>query len=256
MNRHLQADKTGPVLIETGDGHKHYKKIRAVDGVSLAIPPGCCFGLLGPNGAGKTTLIEIIEDIIAPTSGSVFYKGRKRAAQFRQEVGIMFQQTALLSFLTVAETLETFSRLYDQTDDVDELIRLCHLDEVRNQPNDKISGGQKQRLLLAMALLNRPELIFLDEPSTGLDPQARRNLWDIIRQVKSKGKTIQPVHLPMELRKENIDRLSRGPSPRLDSKTVKEALIRSGGNKARAARYLGVGRATLYRFLKNFPDSA
>jgi len=190
MNRHFQSVETKPALIETVDVRKHYKQVRAVDGVSIAIPRGCCFGLLGPNGAGKTTLIELIEDIITPTSGSVLYKGQKRSSQFRQEVGIMFQQTALLSFLTVAETLETFSRLYDQTDDVDELIRLCHLNEVRSQPNDKISGGQKQRLLLAMALLNRPELIFLDEPSTGLDPQARRNLWDIIRRVKSKGKTI------------------------------------------------------------------
>ena len=190
MNRDLQAAKTTLPLLEIVEIEKRFKHVRAVDGVSLAIPAGCCFGLLGPNGAGKTTLIEIVEDIITPTSGSVLYKGRKRSAQFRQEVGIMFQQTALLSFLTVAETLETFRQLYDRTDDVDELIRLCHLGEVRNQLNDKISGGQKQRLLLAMALLNQPELIFLDEPSTGLDPQARRNLWDIIRRVKSRGKTI------------------------------------------------------------------
>ena len=102
----------------------------------------------------------------------------------------MFQQTALLSFLTVAETLETFSRLYDHTEAIDHLIHLCHLEEVKAQMNDKISGGQKQRLLLALALLNRPELVFLDEPSTGLDPQARRNLWDIIKTVKSQGRTI------------------------------------------------------------------
>jgi ABC-2 type transport system ATP-binding protein len=164
--------------------------VRAVDGVSFAIGRGSCFGLLGPNGAGKTTLIEIVEDIVAPTAGTVFYKGRQRSSQFRQEVGIMFQQTALLSFLSVAETLETFARLYERTDDVDALIRTCHLEEVRNRPNDRISGGQKQRLLLALALLNRPELVFLDEPSTGLDPQARHNLWDIIRRVKEQGKTI------------------------------------------------------------------
>jgi ABC-2 type transport system ATP-binding protein len=102
----------------------------------------------------------------------------------------MFQQTALLSYLTVVETLDTFSRLYDNTEPIDDLIRLCHLEEVKNRFNDKISGGQKQRLLLALALLNRPELVFLDEPSTGLDPQARRNLWDIIRAVKSQGRTI------------------------------------------------------------------
>jgi ABC-2 type transport system ATP-binding protein len=177
-------------LIEVRRIEKRYRQVRAVDGVNLAIGRGSCFGLLGPNGAGKTTLIEIIEDIIAPTAGIVLYKGRPRSSQFRQEVGIMFQQTALLSFLTVAETLETFARLYEQTDDTNALIRTCHLNEVKNRANDKISGGQKQRLLLALALLNRPELVFLDEPSTGLDPQARHNLWNIIRNVKGQGKTI------------------------------------------------------------------
>lgn len=177
-------------LIEVIDIQKRYQRLRAVDGVSLSIGRGSCFGLLGPNGAGKTTLIEIIEDIIDPTGGTILYKGASRAAQFRQEVGIMFQQTALLSFLTVAETLQTFSRLYDNTEPISHLIQLCHLEEVKGQLNDKISGGQKQRLLLALALLNRPELVFLDEPSTGLDPQARRNLWDIIKTVKSQGRTI------------------------------------------------------------------
>ncbi len=177
-------------LLETVDIYKHYKGLRAVDGVSLTVPHGSCFGLLGPNGAGKTTLIEIVEDIIAPTSGTVFYKGKPRSAQFRQEIGIMFQQTALLSFLTVDETLQTFGQLFDHTENVADLIRLCHLEDVRRRPNDHISGGQKQRLLLALALLNRPELVFLDEPSTGLDPQARRNLWDIIATIKSQGRTV------------------------------------------------------------------
>jgi ABC-2 type transport system ATP-binding protein len=177
-------------LLEVIDIRKDYKQLFAVDGVSLTISRGSCFGLLGPNGAGKTTLVEIVEDIIAPTSGTVLYKGARRAAQFRQEVGIMFQQTALLSYLTVVETLETFSRLYDNTETIDHLIQLCHLGEVKAQLNDKISGGQKQRLLLALALLNRPDLVFLDEPSTGLDPQARRNLWDIIKAVKSQGRTV------------------------------------------------------------------
>jgi len=187
------SHKTMPsdaALIEVIRIEKRYRKVRAVDGVSLAIGRGSCFGLLGPNGAGKTTLIEIIEDIIAPTAGTVLYKGRQRSSQFRQEVGIMFQQTALLSFLTVVETLETFARLYERTDDVNALIRTCHLEDVKDRANDKISGGQKQRLLMALALLNRPELIFLDEPSTGLDPQARHNLWNIIRNVKKQGKTI------------------------------------------------------------------
>lgn len=177
-------------LLDIIDIQKDYRGLRAVDGVSLSIGRGTCFGLLGPNGAGKTTLIEIIEDIIPASAGTVLYKGAPRASGFRQEVGIMFQQTTLLSFLTVAETLDTFRQLYDRTESVDHLIGLCHLKEVKNQLNDKISGGQKQRLMLALALLNRPELVFLDEPSTGLDPQARRNLWDIIKAVKSQGRTI------------------------------------------------------------------
>ncbi|BBO87726.1 ABC transporter ATP-binding protein [Desulfosarcina ovata] len=177
-------------LLEITDVRKQYKSLCAVDGVSLSIDPGTCFGLLGPNGAGKTTLIEIVEDIIRPTSGTVRYKGHPRGSNFRQEVGIMFQQTALFSYMTVFETLKTFARLYDHCDDIDRLIRLCYLNEVGQQLNDRISGGQKQRLLLALALLNRPDLIFLDEPSTGLDPQARRNMWDIITTIKAQGRTI------------------------------------------------------------------
>lgn len=169
---------------------KKFKDVIAVDDVSLLISTGVCFGLLGPNGAGKTTLIEVIEDIISPTSGEVFYKRKPRTSSFREEVGIQFQQTALLSFLTVRETLATFQKLYQKTDDVEELMNVCHLKEIQNQYNDKISSGQKQRLLLSLALINKPELMVLDEPSTGLDPQARRNLWNIIEKVKEQGKTI------------------------------------------------------------------
>jgi ABC-2 type transport system ATP-binding protein len=177
-------------IIEALGITKRYNKITAVDDLNLTVPQGICFGLLGPNGAGKTTLIEIIEDIIEPTAGRVLYQGSERTPSFREQIGIMFQQTALLAFMTVQETLTTFQSLYRQTIEIDELIALCHLDDIRKQMNDKISGGQRQRLLLALALINQPHLLFMDEPSTGLDPQARRNLWDIINQVKSQGKTI------------------------------------------------------------------
>jgi ABC-2 type transport system ATP-binding protein len=177
-------------IIETVEVTKHYGKLVAVDHLSLAVPRGGCFGLLGPNGAGKTTLLEIIEDIIAPTSGQVLYDGKDRTASFREQIGIMFQQTALLSFSTVQETLSTFQSLYSVSYGIEELIELCHLNDIRNQFNDRISGGQRQRLLFALALINQPNLIFLDEPSTGLDPQARRNLWEIVDSVKSQGKTI------------------------------------------------------------------
>ena len=169
---------------------KQYGKLLAVDHLNLAVPQGTCFGLLGPNGAGKTTLIEIIEDIIAPSSGQILYKGSYRTADFRQQIGIMFQQTALLAYMSVQETLATFQSLYSESYDIESLIKLCHLGDIRKQLNDKISGGQRQRLLVALALINRPSLVFLDEPSTGLDPQARRNLWDIVNNIKSQGKTI------------------------------------------------------------------
>jgi ABC-2 type transport system ATP-binding protein len=177
-------------IIEAVEVTKRYGKLVAVDHLSLAVPQGGCFGLLGPNGAGKTTLIEIIEDIIAPTSGQVLYQGKARTGAFREQIGIMFQQTALLAFSTVQETLSTFQSLYSVSYGIEELIELCHLNDIRRQLNDKISGGQRQRLLFALALINQPNLIFLDEPSTGLDPQARRNLWEIVDSVKSQGKTI------------------------------------------------------------------
>ncbi len=195
-------------IIETRNITKHYGKIAAVNNLSLAVPKGICFGLLGPNGAGKTTLIEIIEDIIEPTSGQILFQGVERNPLFREQIGIMFQHTALLAFMTVEETLTTFQSLYTQSYDIEELIKLCHLNDIRNQLNDKISGGQRQRLLLALALINRPDLLFLDEPSTGLDPQARRNLWDIINQIKSQGKTIILTTHYMEEAQQLCDQLA------------------------------------------------
>jgi ABC-2 type transport system ATP-binding protein len=177
-------------LLEVKNLVKKYRTVVAVNGASFSVEKGVCFGLLGPNGAGKTTTIEVIEDVIPPTSGEIIYKGKSRSASFKDEVGIQFQQTSLLSFLTVRETLETFQNLYRHTTNIDQLVELCHLGEFQHQYNDKISGGQRQRFLLAMALINQPELLFLDEPSTGLDPQARRNLWDLIQQIKKEGKTI------------------------------------------------------------------
>ncbi|OHD64200.1 MAG: ABC transporter ATP-binding protein [Spirochaetes bacterium RBG_13_51_14] len=177
-------------ILEVKDLKKHFPEVKAVDGISFSIEPGICFGLLGPNGAGKTTAIEVIEGILRPTAGEIFYKGGRRGSTFKNEVGIQFQNTELPQFLTVKETLLTFRNLYDRAADMDYLITTCRLEEILTRDNRKISGGQKQRLLLAMALANDPELIFLDEPTTGLDPQARRHLWEIVRQIKSQKKTI------------------------------------------------------------------
>ena len=169
---------------------KHYPGVIAVDSIDLSIPKGICFGLLGPNGAGKTTTIEILEGIHLPTSGTVLYKGEPLGSRYREEVGIQFQHTSLQEFLTVRETLELFERLYHRTVPIAELIELCSLADIINRDTRKLSGGQRQRLLLALALINDPDLIFLDEPTTGLDPQARRNFWDLVKLVKSRNKTI------------------------------------------------------------------
>ncbi len=177
-------------LLEVDSLRKTYGSLTAVDGVSFDIQPGVCFGLLGPNGAGKTTTIEIIEDIENPDSGEILYKGKPRSTLFREEIGIQFQETALPSYLTVEETLKTFRSLYRNPMAMNAAIELCSLQDITAKYNDKVSGGQKKRLLLAMALINQPNLIFLDEPSTGLDPQARLDLWKIVKQVKNQGKTI------------------------------------------------------------------
>jgi ABC-2 type transport system ATP-binding protein len=177
-------------IISTTNLVKHYPGVIAVDGINLSIPQGICFGLLGPNGAGKTTTIEMLEGIHQPSSGAVLYKGAPLDKRYREEVGIQFQHTALQEFLTVHETLQLFERLYHHTIPLPELIALCALQDILNRDTRKLSGGQRQRLLLALALINDPELIFLDEPTTGLDPQARRNFWDLVTLVKSRNKTI------------------------------------------------------------------
>jgi ABC-2 type transport system ATP-binding protein len=178
-----------PVL-EAKNIVKIYPGVTAVDHVSIIIEPGACFGLLGPNGAGKTTIIEIMEGIKQPTSGSTLYKGEPVGARFRKEAGIQFQVTSLQEYLTVRETLHLFENLYPKTMDINEVIRLCALEEFLDRDNRKLSGGQRQRLLMALALINDPEVLFLDEPTTGLDPQSRRNFWDLIKLVQSRHKTI------------------------------------------------------------------
>lgn len=177
-------------MLEIIDLVKHYPKVHAVNGLSFSVTEGHCFGLLGPNGAGKTTTIEMMEGITQPTSGQVIYNGQPLGAQFRREAGIQFQATALQDNLTVLETLKLFHGLYEQPLPLDWLIEACALGAYLQNDNRKLSGGQRQRLLLAIALVNDPSIVFLDEPTTGLDPQARRNFWDLISRIKQQGKTI------------------------------------------------------------------
>ena len=169
---------------------KQYPEVLAVNEVSFEVRAGKCFGLLGPNGAGKTTTVEIIEGVTPATAGEVYYFGKLAGNKFREEVGIQFQNTALQDYLTVRETLQMFRSLYDRKADLEHIIRECSLEELQDRDNRKLSGGQRQRLFLAVALVNKPRVVFLDEPTTGLDPQARRNFWDLVRRIQSDGTTV------------------------------------------------------------------
>lgn len=213
-------------ILEVSGLRKVYASTVAVDDVSLTIYPGTCLGLLGPNGAGKTTTIEIIEDIVEPSSGTIYYKGRRRRNSFREEVGIQFQHTSLLNYLSVEETIRTFISLYGNPEDFDTLVRRCELGSLLQRRNNKLSGGQQQRLMLALALVNRPSLVFLDEPSTGLDPQSRRNLWQIVDQIKDEGKTIILTTHSMEEAEYLCDRIAIMDRGRIIAEGSPEELIR------------------------------
>jgi ABC-2 type transport system ATP-binding protein len=172
---------------------KAYKDVIAVDGIDLEVRAGECFGLLGPNGAGKTTTIEICEGLTAADSGDVAVLGmhwESDARELRQRLGIQLQETQLSEKLTVIETIRLFRSFFRQGPETSEVIAQVQLGEKRNSRVGGLSGGQKQRLALACALVGDPEFLFLDEPTTGLDPQARRQLWELIEQFKLAGRTI------------------------------------------------------------------
>ena len=177
-------------LLEARRLIKHYREVKAVDGVSFSIPKGVCFGLLGPNGAGKTTTVEMIEGILPPTSGETLYLGSPIDERFRNDAGIMFQSTALQDYIRVNEALRLFQSFYRRTRPLEELIERCALGEFLDRDVQRLSGGQRQRLLLAIALVNDPQILFLDEPTTGLDPQSRRNFWQLVHDIKEERKTL------------------------------------------------------------------
>jgi len=185
------ANPSSALLVQ--DLRKYYGDVRAVDGLDLDVGAGECFGLLGPNGAGKTTTIEICEGLLQPDSGRVELLGLRwdhDEDELRQRLGIQLQETQLADKLTVAEVVRLFRSFYERGRTVDEVIRLVQLEEKRDGRVGKLSGGQKQRLALACAIVGDPDLLFLDEPTTGLDPQSRRQLWGLITDFKSRGRTI------------------------------------------------------------------
>ena len=161
-------------LLEVKNLYKSYGSIKAVRGLSFTVGYGECFGLLGPNGAGKSTTIELIEQILKPDSGGIYYKGKLVGQSFLEEFGAQFQTTALFPYLSVRETLETYSRLYKKRVSVDHLLKLCQLESFAHQKHEKISGGQRQRLAIARALARKPEILILDEATSSLDSESER----------------------------------------------------------------------------------
>ena len=172
---------------------KSYGQVRAVEGLDLEVRTGECFGLLGPNGAGKTTTIEICEGLLDRDSGDLELLGmtwERDAPALRERLGIQLQDTQLSEKLTVTETLELFRSFYKNGRPVEDVIRLVQLEEKSSARVGTLSGGQKQRLAIACAMVGNPELLFLDEPTTGLDPQSRRQLWTLIEEFRAAGRTI------------------------------------------------------------------
>lgn len=180
-------------MIKVEQLKKMYGDKAAVDGISFRVEPGEIFGLLGPNGAGKTTTMEMIEGLREMDGGEVWIDGlsvKKEKNKVRTLIGIQLQSTSMFDLLTVEETLRLYASFYRSARPVEEILNQMNLQEKRKDAVKALSGGQKQRLAIGLALIHDPKVIFLDEPTTGLDPQARRSLWDIISQLKNEGKTI------------------------------------------------------------------
>jgi ABC-2 type transport system ATP-binding protein len=176
------------------DIHMTYGELRAVNGVSFTVSEGEFFGILGPNGAGKTTTLEIAEGLREPVSGSVLLLGESpwpRNMRLLPKIGVQLQASAFFEKLTAREQLQTFGALYGvKSQRVNEMLELVGLTDKASTPEAKLSGGQRQRLSIACALIHDPDIVFLDEPTAALDPQARRNLWDVLREIQARGKTI------------------------------------------------------------------
>jgi len=217
-------------VIRVGDLHKAYGQTRAVDGVSFEVRRGEVFGLLGPNGAGKTTTVEILEGLRTPDSGEAVVLGldvRRHADALKARIGVALQTAALYPKLTVVEVLELFRSFYARGRTAAELIDLLDLGEKRTSRTQDLSGGQRQRLAVALALVNDPELIFLDEPTTGMDPAARRSLWDIVESLRRDGRTILLTTHYMEEAEVLCDRIAIMDHGRvLETGTVTELVTR------------------------------
>jgi len=240
-----------PAAIQCRELRKTYDaKVEAVRGLNLEIQVGECFGLLGPNGAGKTTTIEILEGLLDPTSGEVTILGhnwRKNSREMREWLGISLQETRLSEKLTVRETIELFASFYREPRSADEVLDDLQLGEKADAFVGKLSGGQRRRLAVATALVGNPKILFLDEPTTGLDPQSRRQLWDIIRNFQRGGGTVLLTTHYMDEAERLCDRLAIVDHGQVIAEgTPSELIERLGGHHVvefEASGYSGGGTA-------------
>lgn len=191
---HIRSSESNAPAVLCRGVKKYFQAVHAVDGIDLEVNVGECFGLLGPNGAGKTTLVEVMEGLTRADSGVVEILGYRWGSGndrlFRDRIAVQLQETQLADKLTVEETLRLFRSFFTRGHSIDEIIKLGDLEEKRKERVHKLSGGTKQRLALACALVSDPEMLFLDEPTTGLDPQARSKVWDVVENFKFRGGTV------------------------------------------------------------------
>lgn len=221
-----------PFALSVYELRKTFGDVIAVDTLDVDVRTGECFGLLGPNGAGKTTTIEICEGLQAPDAGDVVVLGRRWAsdeAELRQRLGVQLQETQFSEKLTVLETITLFRSFYKRGPAVDQVIALVQLDEKRNARVGGLSGGQKQRLSVACALVGDPDLLFLDEPTTGLDPQSRRQLWELVDRLRQMGRTIVLTTHYMDEAERLCDRIAIVDHGRVIAGGTPRELVRSLG---------------------------
>jgi ABC-2 type transport system ATP-binding protein len=224
------------IVIDVKDLTKIYGSTLAVDRISFQVMKGEIFGMVGPNGAGKTTTIECIEGLRQPDDGAVTIFNKSPIAnrmEITEQIGIQLQESGLPARLKVGEALSLFASFYEENADVDELLDLMGLSEKRGTAFTKLSGGQKQRLFIALALINKPKVVFFDELTTGLDPQARRRMWDLVRQIREQGATVFLTTHYMEEAERLCDRVLIIDDGMVVALDTPEALIRSLGVEKR-----------------------
>ena len=220
-----------PAAVIQVDGlSKHYGDLKAVDGISFSVERGEVFGILGPNGAGKTTTLECIEGLVEPSGGNTRVLGidtQREPQKVKERIGVQLQASTYFDHLTLKEILDLFGMFYNRRVNAMELLEQVNLEDRANTTVDKLSGGQQQRFTIAATLVNDPEVVFLDEPTTGLDPQARRNLWEFVQAINESGRTLVLTTHYMEEAEYLCDRIAIMDSGKIVALDTPEKLVRS-----------------------------